>query len=139
MSSDFTYRFVQTQKWLVGAGVTTFNSWHTDIDEFNVQDYGVNIYASYVPDELPWLTLGLRYDLDHALLGNQSFLVRHRATTQADIQEGDRMRTTVFYQFESRDYRTDTLDSRLDRDGITHAAVWYNASTCSISTTGRSP
>lgn len=120
-ASDFTYRLVQDQKWLVGAGVTTFNSWHTDIDEFNVQDYGANIYASYAPDSLPWLALGLRYDVDNALLGNDSFLVRHRATAQADIQEGEKARTTVFYQFEFRDYRTAVVDARLDRDGITNA------------------
>ena len=121
-ASSFTYRFFNTDAWTIGAGLSTFDSWHTDIDEFDVQNYGANAFLRYTPHDIPELTLGLRYDWDHALLGNDTFLVRHRLTPEAHLDLTDWSRMILFYQLDIRDYGTDVLYDRLDRDGTTHAA-----------------
>jgi hypothetical protein len=121
LSSAFTYRFVDTDEWVVGAGGSIFESWHTDIDRFNVQTYGLNVYAGYSPSGAPWLSFGLRYDWDHSLLDNDTFLVRHRITPQVDVREADWTKTTLFYQLDARDYGYYVRDERLDRDGHIHA------------------
>ena len=48
-------------------------------------------------------------------------MTRHRLTPQIDIQETDWTGTTLFYQFDVRDYHDQSNDWRLDRDGHTHA------------------
>ncbi|HUU82767.1 MAG TPA: tetratricopeptide repeat protein, partial [Phycisphaerae bacterium] len=121
LASAFTYRLVDTEEFVLGVGGTTFNTWHTEIDEFDVQSYGANVYAGYSPKQADWLTLSLRYDWDYSFVGNDSFLARHRLTPQIDIQEADWTGTTLFYQFDVRDYHHQSTDPRLDRDGHTHA------------------
>ncbi len=121
MASAFTFRLVDTQDVVLGVGLNTFNSWHGDIKEFDVQTYGANIYTAYSPPQANWLTLGLRYDWDYSFVGRDSFLTRHRVTPQVDIQETDWTSTTLFYQLDVREYFNQPVDRRLDRDGLTHA------------------
>lgn len=121
LSSAFTYRLVETDEFLLGVGGTTFNTWHAEIDDFDVQNYGANVYTAYTPPGADWLTLSVRYDWDYTLVRNQSFLARHRVTPQIDVREADWTGTTLFYQFDARNYYHQPCDRRLDRDGHTHA------------------
>ncbi|MCH8966946.1 MAG: hypothetical protein IID43_04655 [Planctomycetes bacterium] len=121
MSSAFTYRLLDTEEFLLGVGGNTFHTWHTEIDEFDVQNYGVNVYAAWMPPGVDWLTLSMRYDWDVTLVANDSFLNRHRITPQIDIQEAPWASMTLFYQFDWRDYHHQPLNQRLDRDGDIHA------------------
>ncbi len=121
LASAFTFRLVDTEDVVFGVGTTSFNSWHSDIDEFDVQTYGANIYGAYSPPEAGWFTLGLRYDWDYSFVGRDSFLTRHRVTPQVDIQEADWTSTTLFYQLDVREYFNQPANRRLDRDGLTHA------------------
>ena len=121
LASAFTYRLIDAEHFVFGAGGSTFNTWHTDIYDFNVQNYGTNVYGAYSPPGADWLTLSLRYDWDYSFVGNASFLARHRVTPQVDIQEADWTSTTLFYQFDARNYHGQSYDPRLNRDGHTHA------------------
>ncbi|MHC4090786.1 MAG: tetratricopeptide repeat protein [Planctomycetota bacterium] len=121
LGSAFTYRLADTEDFVLGVGGNTFNTWHTEIDDFDVQNYGVNVYGAYSPPGVDWLTLSLRYDWDFTFVGNDSFLARHRITPQIDVMEADWTNTTLFYQFDARDYHGQSIDGRLDRDGHTHA------------------
>ncbi len=121
LGSAFTYRVVDTEQFLLGVGGSTFNTWHNEIDEFNVENYGANVYAAYTPLGAEWLTLSVRYDWDHTLVGDQSFLSRQRLTPQIDIRESDWTATTLFYQYDQRNYYHQSGDRRLDRDGPTDA------------------
>ncbi len=120
LGSDFNYRLVDSDEWLVGVGLNTFNSWHAEIDDFDIQSYGASVFAAHSPADADWLTLSIRYDWDHTLIGNQSYLSRHRITPQIDIQEADWTSTTIFYQFEADNYLNQPAGRRLDRDGTTH-------------------
>ena len=121
LGSDFVYRITDTEEFLFGVGIVTYNSWHTDITEFNVQSYGGNIFTAYAPRDADYLTLSMRYDWDHTLVGNESFLSRHRITPQIDIREADWTSTTIFYQFADNNYFNQDRDRRLNRDGDTHS------------------
>lgn len=120
LGSAFTYRIVETDEFLLGVGGSTFNTWHAEIDDFDVQNYGANVYMAYTPADADWLTLSVRYDWDFTLVGNQSFLGRHRMTPQIDVRETDWTNTSLFYQFDVRNYYNQPSDRRLDRDGDTH-------------------
>lgn len=121
LGSAFTYRVVETDRFLLGAGLNTFDTWHTRLDEFNVQTYGANVYGGWSPPGADWLTLGLRYDWDYTFVGNESYLTRHRLTPQIDVREAPWTSSTVFYQYDARNYHNQPADRRLDRDGDTHA------------------
>ena len=121
LGSAFTYRVVDAEEVVLGVGTTTFNSWHHQADDFDVQSYGTNVYGAYSPKGAKWLTLGMRYDWDYSFLGRESFLARHRLTPQMDIQWNKWTSTTVFYQFDDSNYYNQSRNDRLDRSGITHA------------------
>ncbi len=121
LGSAFSYRLHETETTVIGVGFSTYDSWHTDITDFNVQNYGVNVYGAYSPEGADWLTLSIRYDWDHSLLGNQSYLTRHRVTPQIDIQETDWTSTSLFYQFEANNFMNEGPDDRFSQDGHTHA------------------
>jgi tetratricopeptide (TPR) repeat protein len=59
LGSAFTYRLADTEDFVLGVGGNTFNTWHTEIDDFDVQNYGVNVYGAYSPPGVDWLTLSL--------------------------------------------------------------------------------
>ncbi len=121
LGTAFTYRLVDKENVVFGVGGNTYNSWHTDIHNFDVQNYGSNVYGAYSPPAADWLTLSLRYDWDYTFVGNTSFLARHRVTPQIDIAETDWTSTTLFYQFDARNYHDQSPDPRFNRDGHTHA------------------
>ncbi len=121
LGTAFTYRLVDNERFLLGVGGSTFNTWHTNIHSFDVQNYAANVYGAYSPEGAEYLTLSLRYDWDYSFVGNDSFLARHRITPQIDIQETDWTSTTIFYQFDARNYHDQSADPRLNRDGHTHA------------------
>ena len=121
LGTAFTYRLLDTGDFVFGVGGNTFNTWHTEVDEFDVQNYGGNVYGAYSPPQADWLTLSLRYDWDYTFVANDSFLARHRITPQIDILETDWTSTTLFYQFDARNYHGQSADPRMNRDGHTHA------------------
>jgi tetratricopeptide (TPR) repeat protein len=121
LATEFSYLLVDKEDLALGFGLNSYNSWHTSVSEFNVQNYGANVFAAYTPPDVDWLTLGLRYDWDYTFVGNESFLARHRLTPQITVQEAEWTNTTFFYQFDSRDYHNQPSDPRLDRDGDRHA------------------
>jgi len=120
-ATSFAYRLLDTEEFVFGAGMQTFNSWHSDVSPFDVQTYGADVFAGYSPTAANWLTLGLRYDWDTTLVGRKEFLDRHRVTPQIDVRETDWTSTTLFYQLDARQYQQEVRDWRLDRDGDTHA------------------
>lgn len=121
LGTAFSYRLIDEENFVFGFGLNTYDSWHTAVSEFNVQNYGANVFAAYVPAGIDWLTLSLRYDWDYTFVGNESFLARHRLTPQIDIREAEWTTTTFFYQFDARNYHGQSPDPWLDRDGDTHA------------------
>ena len=112
----------------VGIGGLTYSSWHAAVEEFDVQTYGGRAFVNYEP--ITDLFVGVQYDYDYNLVGNEPFLSRNRVTPlikiiewrdRADDAPADpRTWTTVFYSYETRDYFEPMTDERLDRDGSYH-------------------
>ena len=109
---------------LLAVGLRTSHSWHFRIDSFDFQDYGAYVrYARHVGDSLE---LGVRYDYDVALLGNDRFLSRHALTPsirfdwRASPSRFHPSDTTVYYRLEARDFLFET-EPAFDRDGLVHA------------------
>lgn len=117
--------------WHFSLGGTTFNSWHPSVQEYNVQDYAGHFYVGYKfysnPDTfISFAEVGLGYDYDYALVGNNGFLSRNtmRAVLYLDEMAG-RWRTTIGYDYELRDYQEDYFTRDFDRDGNYHSVVVY--------------
>ncbi len=118
------YAPVLTAQQVLATGVRLAHSWHFDIDEYNLQDYGA--YVRYARRLSPNWTASIQYDYDFYLLGNQSFLSDHVLTpalTYHWLQPADRAfrleDTRVYYRFESSDFRFET-EPLYDRDGPAH-------------------
>ncbi|MCG3137023.1 MAG: hypothetical protein HJJLKODD_00864 [Phycisphaerae bacterium] len=123
-------RFVQPvgEKWLLGIGGSTFNSWHGSLQEYNVQTYGGRTFVNYFLSDR--VTLGLQYEYDYSLVENEEFLARHRLTPSVRLvewlyEDGTPLTSsTVFWSYENRAYMDDITDWRDDRDGDYHSLGW---------------
>jgi hypothetical protein len=100
------------------------NTWHFAVEQFDVGVYGGGLrYARRLGDN--W-EADIRYNYDQYWLGNDPFVEIHSVSPslsylwRCDPVQGVRPdKSTLYYQFEVRDYRFPTTP-RFDRDGMAH-------------------
>ena len=140
LGSDIRYLQRVTDKFSFGIGGGTYNNWHPNVDEFNLQTYAGRAFLNYaLTDDL---LIGIQYDYDYNL-GNfdvrnasgtfldkkwSGFLSRNRVTPSmryTELYHDDDVAltwTTLFYQYDNRDYLEKLRFLELNRDGNYHLA-----------------
>ncbi len=111
-------------RWTLGLLGRASSSWHDDIHEFNEQDYGASAAITYElwrprPDQRHGpLYVGLQYDYDYYLLGNDGFLRTNRISPRLTLFTFDQRGATTFsFAYEDRNYLEPLTDRDFDRDG----------------------
>ncbi len=111
------------EDWHFNIGATIYESWHPSIQEFNVQDYATTVYVGrkLYDDETTFINfaeIGLRYDYDYSLVGNNGFLSRNGLAAVGYLEEANGVaRTYVEVGDQIRDYQEDLFSNAFDRDG----------------------
>lgn len=109
----------------IGLGGGTAHGWNAEIHEFNLNQYSGRSFVQWQPVKNCYL--GVEYEYAYTMLGNDPFISSHRITPvtshiwQAKDSDDELGRTDIWYNFESRDYREEAGEWRLDRDGRYHA------------------
>jgi hypothetical protein len=100
------------------------NSWHFAVEQFDFGDYGGGVrYVRRLADN--W-EADIRYNFDLYYLGNDPFVSIHAVSPSLSylwrkppVQGIRPDKSSVYYQFEARDYRYPTT-TNFDRDGPAH-------------------
>lgn len=113
----------ELKDWHFNIGTSIYESWHASIGEYNVQDYAASVYIGrklFSADEglINLVEVGLRYDYDYSLVGNDGFLSRNSLAALFYFEElNRRARTIVEVGDQIRDYEEEIYSRKFDRDG----------------------
>jgi len=124
LSTNLRFVHPLNENWLIGLGGNTYNSWHSSLQEYNVQTYGGRMFLNYFASEQT--TFGLQYEYDFSLVNNEAFMSRNRVTpsvryVEAFHEDGtSQTATTLFYAYEDRNYHEELFLRDDDRDGDYH-------------------
>ena len=97
------YRFLQTDKWTIGAGAGLFGNIHARLSDFNVFDFAPNIY---VERRVGSAQLRLQYTLDYVTVGGDPYLLSNAIQPTLTIPESDRTYTQAFFRYQNKDFKS---------------------------------
>jgi tetratricopeptide (TPR) repeat protein len=97
------YRFLQTDKWTVGAGGGFFANVHARLSDFNVFDLAPTLYAER---RLGAAQLRLQYILDYVTVGGDPYLLSNALQPTLTIPESDRTYTQAFFRYQNKDFKS---------------------------------
>jgi len=126
LALDYTYSLgnldPKLDRWTLGVRGLTTQLWHVDIDEFDEQTYAFSGALQYEAmrktGNFGPIQLRLQYDYSWTNLGRDAFLGSNRLRPDVRIFCHDRRgETTVFFEYDIRDYHEPLFDVRFDRTG----------------------
>ena len=97
------YRFLQTDKWTVGAGAGLFANVHARLSDFNVFDLAPTLY---VERRLGAAQLRLQYTLDYVTVGGDAYLLSNAIQPTLTIPESNRTYTQAFFRYQNKDFKS---------------------------------
>jgi tetratricopeptide (TPR) repeat protein len=97
------YRFLQTDKWTIGAGAGLFTNLHARLSDFNVFDIAPTLY---VERRLGSAQLRLQYTLDYVTVGGDAYLLSNAIQPTLTIPESDRTYTQAFFRYQNKDFKS---------------------------------
>jgi tetratricopeptide (TPR) repeat protein len=106
------YNFVNREEYKIGAGYSHYQTWHNDLDEYNLTGSILNLYAKY---RLQPLTLGFSYVPSYYWLDSDSYLRRHRLRPEVVCKCNEDLSTRLSYSYYDNEYFQNE-----DRDGHTN-------------------
>jgi len=113
------YQIVRQEYWNLGIIGSAYANQYFSADQFDAQDYMGGGYANaLVSDQM---LMGIRYEFHNALLDYRQFATEHRLVPNLSIIEGDFGHTTLYYEFDGRQFDVPPLIPALDRSGNVHA------------------
>lgn len=105
------YRFIQDDRWTVGAGYGFYQNLHARLSDFNVQDHTPTLY---VQRRLGSAQLRVQYLLDYVTVGGDSFLLSNALLSTVTVPESERTYTQAFVRYQHKDFK----EFQLDRSGV---------------------
>ena len=103
LAGSYEYRFLQTDKWTIGAGGGLFTNFHARLSDFNVFDLAPSLY---VERRLGSAQLRLQYTLDYVTVGGDAYLVSNAIQPTLTIPESDRTYTQAFFRYQNKDFKS---------------------------------
>ena len=97
------YRFLQTDKWTIGAGGGFFANVHARLSDFNVFDLAPTLY---VERRLGSAQLRLQYMLDYITVGGDPYLLSNALQPTLTIPESERTYTQAFFRYQNKDFKS---------------------------------
>jgi len=127
------YRFLETSHWSMGTGYDFYQSLHTKLNEFNVQNHGGTLFIQY--QDKGW-QFRAPYRVSHALVDGNSFLTSHSIQPTLTVRQSPKLFLQFIYGFSSKDFvNAIPFPRNSDRDGTNHLAGFVQ--TIGFSKTGR--
>ena len=114
-----SYSFLHTDRLDAGDEGAGYFTWQNSLSPFDIDSFQAGPFANYkLTDKL---YLSGRYGFNYVQFGYQPFLVRNVVTPQLTYLEPKLGYTSVFYQFQDRQFKQASLTPELDRSGTDNA------------------
>ncbi len=114
-----SYSFIQTDRLDAGVEGAGYFTWQNTLSAFDIDSYQAGPFANFKLTNN--LFLSGRYGFNYVQFGYAPFLVRNVVTPQLTYLEPKFGYTSVFYQFQDRQFKQPSLTDALDRSGTDNA------------------
>jgi tetratricopeptide (TPR) repeat protein len=108
------YNFVNRDTVIVGAGLSRFQTWHVELDEYDVSETALKLYGYYLTDTFIY---GLKLVPSIYQLDGEDYLLTAQVKPEVSYAVNQQISLWLSYTYSSNDYRQSDFD---DRDGSTH-------------------
>jgi tetratricopeptide (TPR) repeat protein len=108
------YNFVNQDTVIVGAGLSRFQTWHVELDEYDVSETALKLYGYYLTDTF---TYGLKLVPSIYQLDGEDYLLTTQVKPEVSYAINQQVSLWLSYTYSSNDYRQSDFD---DRDGSSH-------------------
>lgn len=110
-----------TDKITIGPTYSFYQSLHTELDDFNVQQHLPGLLLNISLDKN--IMLKTSYTYEYTTVGNDEYLSAHSISPTVTIAEGNGFFTVLRYQYQNKDFRdSDLFVNNSERDGFNHLA-----------------
>jgi tetratricopeptide (TPR) repeat protein len=106
------YNFVNRTGYKMGVGYSHYQTWHNDLEEYDLTGSILSIYGTY---RLHPFTLGLSYVPSYYWLDEDSYLRRHKLRPEVIWTATERLAARLSYSYNDNEYFQEE-----DRDGLSH-------------------
>jgi hypothetical protein len=114
-----SFSFLKTDKLEAGVEGAGYFTWQNTLSAFDIDSYQAGPFANYRLTNN--LYLSARYGFNYVQFGYAPFLVRNVVTPQLTYLEPKFGYSSVFYQFQDRQFKQPSLTDALDRSGTDNA------------------
>jgi Tfp pilus assembly protein PilF len=108
------YTFFKQDAIILGAGISRFQSWHMDLDEYNASDTALELNGRYLADPF---TYGLQISPRIYQLDGDDYLFTTQFRPEVSYTIDQQLSLWLSYAFSNQDYRKRAYD---DRDSDNH-------------------
>jgi Flp pilus assembly protein TadD len=108
------YRALQTDNWTVGTTYGFYQSFHSTLSGFDVQDHTPSVYVQH---RYGRFQSRMDYLFDYVTVGRDPFLVSHALRPVFSVREGDRWFTQLQLGYQNKDFKSDRFALNSTRDG----------------------
>jgi hypothetical protein len=114
-----SFSFIRTDRLEAGVEGTGYFTWQNSLSAFDIDSYQAGPFANYKLTSN--LYLSARYGFNYVQFGYAPFLVRNVVTPQLTYLEPKFGYSSIFYQFQDRQFKQPSLTDALDRSGTDNA------------------
>ena len=116
---DSEYRFIQSLPWVMGTRYTFYQSIHSRLHDYDIQDHQGTLFGSYRGQfkNIPYM-FQLDYTYNNTLLDEKRYREAHGLTATLNLQLSSKLLTQIQYRFQDKDFHYDDFHHTANRDGI---------------------
>lgn len=114
LSASAEYRAVQTERWTGGASYGFYQSFHSNLSAFDVEDHSPNVYAQH---QIGPLRISAQYIYNYTLVGRAPYLLANTAQSIFTLTEGSRTFTQLQLRYQDKDFQDGRFPLNSARDG----------------------
>lgn len=116
---DGEYRFIQTLPWTMGVRYNFYQSIHSRLHDYDLQNHQGTLFGSYQGrcGNIPY-QFQLDYKYSNSLLNEKRYLESHGVTATLNLQWNSNLLTQLQYRFQDKDFHYSITHHSANRDGI---------------------
>jgi tetratricopeptide (TPR) repeat protein len=108
------YRPIQTETWLGGVHYGFYQSFHSRLSGFDVQNHTPGVFLQR---QFGAFQARVQYAYDHVLVGRLPFMFAHSVQPMLTVSEGYHAFTQAQFRYQNKDFRDDRFQGNSFRDG----------------------
>lgn len=108
------YNFVSQDTFILGAGLSRFQTWHVELDEYDVSETALKLFGYYMSGPF---TYGLKIVPSIYQLDGKDYLLTTQVKPAVSYDVNQQVSLWLSYAFSNNDYRQSDYN---DRDGSSH-------------------